>query len=51
MAQQPDLYLHLSQILEYEISNHLRTQAELVAETTRRSELKNEILEAVAKYV
>lgn len=42
-THQPDLYLQLSQILECEISNHIQTRAELLAETTRRSELENQV--------
>jgi FtsZ-binding cell division protein ZapB len=41
MPQQEDLYLQLSQVLQYEISHHKQTRAELYAEQHRREELEN----------
>jgi hypothetical protein len=40
-CHQEDLYLHLSQILNCEISHHKRTRAELYAEYHRRCELES----------
>ena len=41
MPQQEDLYLRLSQVLQYEILHHKQTRAELYAEQRRRGELEN----------
>lgn len=40
---QPNLYLQLSQILEWEIWNHNQTRAGLHAERVRRTELEAEV--------
>ncbi|KAF1840096.1 uncharacterized protein K460DRAFT_322427 [Cucurbitaria berberidis CBS 394.84] len=43
---QPNLYLQLSQILEWEIWNHNQTRAGLCSELTRRTELEAQIWKA-----
>lgn len=40
---QPDIYLHLSQVLEWEIWTHSQTHAKLVSECMRSAELADQV--------